>query len=190
MERSQAGLGGTCGRKQLADATQPGIGSVRMTIASLPDSVEHDLQCAKKLEWYTLFWLTLIDIAMTWAAGGSQAFKTAWIENVLSLIAPALFLITRRVQRFGEQPGFPFGFQRIGTLAFFLSAVALCAIGELLIAEGLHALCTATHPTVSCRQFFWSGDLAGMDYARRADLQCDTAGDAWPQETGYCTSAA
>lgn len=68
-----------------------------MTTVPLPDSVEHDLQRAEKLEWYTLFWLTLIVIAMTWAAGGSQAFKTAWIEDVLSLMAPTLFLITRRV---------------------------------------------------------------------------------------------
>lgn len=57
--------------------------------------------------------------------GGSHAFKTAWIEDVLSLMAPAFFLVSRRIEKKGEQPGFPFGFQRIGTLAFFLAAVAL-----------------------------------------------------------------
>lgn len=128
---------------------------------SLPDHVKQDLDRAERLEWQTLFWLAIIVAAMYWAMGGSQAFKTAWIEDVLSLMAPAFFLISRRIETKGEQPGFPFGFQRIGTLAFFLAAVALCAIGGFLLYEGLHALITGAHPTVGSRQYFghqvWMG---------------------------------
>ena len=57
-----------------------------------PGQIENDLVRAERLEWQTIFWVMVGVGAMSAAMGGSQAFKTAWIEDVLSLLAPIFFL--------------------------------------------------------------------------------------------------
>lgn len=126
-----------------------------------PEQKENDLRRAEKLEWQTIFWVMMSVGAMSAAMGGSQAFKTAWIEDVLSLLAPIFFLLSRHVEEKGETSVFPYGFQRAGTLAFFLSASALCAIGAFLLYEGLQSLVTLKHPTIGSKTLFghqvWMG---------------------------------
>jgi divalent metal cation (Fe/Co/Zn/Cd) transporter len=122
--------------------------------ASLPADIRQLLARAEKLEWQTLLWLAIIVVAMTLTMGGSQAFKTAWIEDLLSMLAPTLFLISRRIEKIGPRNGFPFGFQRVSTLTFFFSACALCAIGGILVFNGIHELLGARHPSISSVHFF------------------------------------
>ncbi len=113
-----------------------------------PESVDDALRRAERLEWQTLFWLVVIIAVMGLVAGGSQAFRTAWMEDMLSLLAPSFFLITRWAERRPHSRGFPYGFHRAGSLAFFLAAAALTAIGGVLLYEGCLTLIRAEHPTV------------------------------------------
>jgi cation diffusion facilitator family transporter len=113
-----------------------------------PEKVRDAMKRAVRLEWWTLFWLALIAVMMGLAAGGSQAFRTAWIEDMLSLLAPALFLVAHRVERLEPRKGFPYGFHRAGSLAFFLAAAALAAIGGFLLYEGGKTLVSGAHPSV------------------------------------------
>lgn len=126
-----------------------------------PEDVKKALRRAVRLEWITIFWLLAIVAVMTWAMGGSQAFKTAWVEDMLSVLAPASFLIAHH---FGERPpseGFPYGFNRAGSLAFFFSSAALFVIGLFLLYEGAMALIKTEHPTIGSKEFFgvqvWMG---------------------------------
>jgi divalent metal cation (Fe/Co/Zn/Cd) transporter len=127
----------------------------------LPPPVVAALRRADRLEWWTIFWLLLIVAAMSLALGGSQAFRTAWVEDLLSLLPPCLYLLARRWADREPTPGFPYGFHRIGTLTFFLSAAALTTFGGLLLYNGGHTLLTAQHPTVGSIQLFgreaWQG---------------------------------
>ncbi|MCK5747234.1 MAG: cation transporter, partial [Oricola sp.] len=126
-----------------------------------PDKVREALAEAERLEWITLLCIFVIVIVMWLAMGGSQAFKTAWIEDVLSLLAPASFLVARRMEKRPASDGFPFGFNRAGSLAFFFSAAALFVIGAWLLFDGARALLTAAHPTIGSHVIFgaqvWSG---------------------------------
>tara|TARA_R110002072_G_C7865546_1_gene526849 strand:- start:181 stop:1152 length:972 start_codon:yes stop_codon:yes gene_type:complete len=122
-----------------------------------PDRIQNALKDATRLEWWTLFWLILIVVMMGSVAGGSQAFRTAWIEDALSLIAPALFLISRRVEEISPRRGFPYGFHRAGTLAFFFAAATLLTIGGYLFYEGASKLIAGEHPTIG------SWHLAGQE---------------------------
>lgn len=119
-----------------------------------PKEIQDSLKRAVRLEWWTLFWLALIVAMMGFAAGGSQAFRTAWIEDILSLLAPALFLVSRTVEKFRPTKGFPYGFLRADSLAFFFAAAALTAIGLFLLYEGGKTLITGEHPSVGSIMMF------------------------------------
>lgn len=113
-----------------------------------PQSVDAALKRAERLEWWSIVWLAVIVAVMGLVAGGSQAFRTAWIEDMLSLLPPVFFLITRWIEKRPATEKFPFGFQRAGTLAFFFSATALAVMGGFLFYEGAKTLILREHPTL------------------------------------------
>lgn len=129
----------------------------------LPKSVEEKIGRAIRLEYWTLFWLSTIIVVMYLAAGSSQAMKTAWIEDCLSLIPPILFIISAKVERLRPTRRFPYGFHRIGSLSFFGAACALLAMGGFLLVEALIALAMREHPTIGTVSIFghriWLGWL-------------------------------
>lgn len=120
----------------------------------LPDEIRAALRRAARLEWWTLGWMAAIVAVMGLALGGSQAFRTAWIEDMLSLLPPAMFLIALRLESLPERRGFPYGFDRAGSVAYFFSAVALSGIGGFLLYEGAGTLLAGEHPTVGTL-FLW-----------------------------------
>ena len=128
---------------------------------SLPEEKEHDLHRAKRLEWITLFFLVTIIAAMYFSMGGSQAMKTAWIEDVLSMIPPILFLIALRQRRKDPDAMFPYGRRRVVVLAFLGAAVALVLVGLFVLYDGTTKLLKAEHPTIGTMHLFghdlWAG---------------------------------
>ena len=128
-----------------------------------PPDVVAALARADRLEAWSLFWMGAVVAMMSAVAGGSQAFRTAWIEDFLSLLPPAFYLMARWLEKRPARPTFPFGFHRAGSLAFFFSAAVLSLVGGLLLVEGAWALIAAEHPTVDSISMFgeeiWMGWL-------------------------------
>lgn len=114
----------------------------------LPKEIRADFARAKRLEWLTLFWMGTVVVVMFLAMGSSQAMRTAFIEDVLSLIPAAVFLIAARFEPRDPTPKYPFGFVRVNSLAFLVAAVALTSVGVFLMYEGAMTLILAEHPTV------------------------------------------
>ncbi len=124
----------------------------------LPAEKQHDLQRAKRLEWWTLFFLATIIAAMYLSMGGSQAMKTAWIEDVLSLIPPILFLVALRQRRKSPDARFPYGRRRVVLLAFLGASAAVVLVGLFVLYDGATALLAAEHPTIGMMQLpAWAG---------------------------------
>ena len=128
-----------------------------MPYPDLPPDIEETLKKARRLEWWTIFFMSTIILAMGLVLGSSQAMRTAWIEDMLSLLPPILFLVSGHFERRAPTEGFPFGFQRTSSLAFFGSAMALTAMGGFLLYEAIVALVRAQHPTIG------SVSLAGRE---------------------------
>jgi cobalt-zinc-cadmium efflux system protein len=120
-----------------------------MTYPELPDEIERKIARARRLEWWTLGVLSTIVVLMYLVMGSSQAMQTAWVEDMLSMLAPALFLGSTWIERRAPTAKFPFGFHRVQSLAFLVAAVALLGIGGFLVYEAAHALITAHHPTIA-----------------------------------------
>ena len=90
--------------------------------------------------------------------------KTAWVEDTLGLVPPIMFLIAARMEMKGNRSErFPFGFERVNGLGFFVAAVALAAVGALLLYNAVMALASTEHATVGSVVIFgqdiWLGWL-------------------------------
>jgi cation diffusion facilitator family transporter len=121
---------------------------------SYPPHVEAGIARARKLEYWTLAWLVTVIPPMALVMGSSQAMKTVWIEDMLGLIPPIVFLLSARLERKAPTAAFPFGFDRVNGVAFVVSAVALTLMGAYLLFEAVMTLVTAEHPTVGTMRAF------------------------------------
>ena len=117
-------------------------------MSEIPDEIRKDLGKARRLEWWTLFWMSTVCVLMWFVAGSSQAMKTALIEDVLSLVPAIVFLIAVHFE--GKEPSkaFPYGFHRVGSLASMIAAVALVTVGAVLLLESLMTLIKQEHATI------------------------------------------
>lgn len=128
-----------------------------------PAEIRGDLARARRLEWWTLFWMTSVVLVMWLVMGSSQAMKTALVEDVLSLVPALVFLIAAKLEEKPPTRKFPFGFERVHSLASVIAAVALAAVGAFLLFESTMALVNTEHPTIEPIRLFgrdiWSGWL-------------------------------
>lgn len=128
-----------------------------------PPAQQRDLKKARTLEWITLGYLLSVTAIMYLAMGSSQAMKTAWLEDVLSLIPPITFLVASRIASWEPNDRFPYGYHRVVSIAFLASSLALFAMGLWLLMDGSMKLVMAEHPTIGgvtlAGHTFWAGWL-------------------------------
>lgn len=130
-------------------------------------SSSHDtaaaLHRAKRLTWHQLVWFAAVVIVMGLVMGQSQTMKTAWIEDMLGFVPPIAFLAASHLEQRPRSARFPFGFTRANGLGFFVAAVALAAVGVLLLINAAMTLVMEEHATVASVQLFgrdiWLGWL-------------------------------
>jgi cation diffusion facilitator family transporter len=126
-----------------------------------PPHVEAGIARARKLEYWTLAWLATVVPLMALVMGSSQAMKTVWIEDMLGFIPPLVFLLSARLEQKEPTSAFPYGFDRVNSVAFVVSAVALTLMGVYLLFEAAMTLVMAEHPTVGSMRAFgrdiWMG---------------------------------
>jgi cation diffusion facilitator family transporter len=130
---------------------------------TIPAEIEADIRRAVRLECWTIAWMISIIVLIGLAMGSSQAMKTAWVEDVLSLIPALVFLLALHFERKPPSDRFPYGYHRVNSLAFLVSAVALTGMGALLLFESLHSLAKSEHVTIAPVDLFgrdvWLGWL-------------------------------
>jgi cation diffusion facilitator family transporter len=114
-----------------------------------PEPLEKKFKKAKKLEWITLFYFFSVVFLMALVMGNSQAMKTAWLEDTLSIIPPVSFLITSRIYTRKSDKDFPYGYHRVVGIAFLISSVALTVVGGFLLGDSLVQLLKAERPTIN-----------------------------------------
>lgn len=114
-----------------------------------PESLQKKFEKAKKLEWITLFYFLSATTFMALVMGNSQAMKTAWLEDALSLIPPLSFLICSRLYVRKADKNFPYGYHRVISIAFLISSVALTTVGSFLLVDSAITLIKAEHATIN-----------------------------------------
>lgn len=138
--------------------------------ATLPPTQARALRRAVRLEVVTVGYLLTCVAAVYLSAGSSQAMRTAWVEDALALVPPVAFLLAVRVGRRRPDADHPYGFHRSTGVGHLTAAVALLAVGLLLVEESSFSLLRAEHPPVGTVQLFghttWAGwvMVAAMAY--------------------------
>ena len=120
----------------------------------VPEEVGEGLRKGRRLCFWTLFWIGGISILMYLVMGQSQAMKTAFIEDVLSLVPSITFLVAASLEDKAATPKFPFGFKRMNSIAFLISATALLSIGAFTAYEAIMALIMREHPSIGAIELF------------------------------------
>lgn len=136
-----------------------------------PPEIRADMKAAVRLEWWNVFWTLTYVAALGLAMGSSQAMRTAWIEDMLGLIPPLAFIIGERFERKAANRRFHYGYDRVNGLGFLIAAVALTAVGLLLLKEAIGHLLAQEHVTIGTTRIMghdvWLGwfMLAAQAYA-------------------------
>lgn len=129
----------------------------------LPPERKGFLRRAVRLEILTIAYLVTVIASMYLVMGSSQAMRTAWIEDLLSLLPPIAFLIAEPFRNRPSTEHFPYGYHRIISIAFLISSAALFAMGGFLFLESAVKLVQAEHPTIGTTSLFgrqiWLGWL-------------------------------
>lgn len=112
------------------------------------ERAEDALGRARKLEWLTLAFMLSVVVLMYLVSGNSQSMKTALLEDVLSLIPPAAFLLGHRMARKEPTPWFCFGFHRATLIAYLAASLALLSLGSFAAIDSAMNLVTAHKPTL------------------------------------------
>jgi cation diffusion facilitator family transporter len=135
----------------------------RTRSSELPPELKQTLRRARRLEWLTIAYLVSAVVLLALVLGSSQAMKTAWIEDLLSLIPPIAFLLAMRFNSHSPTRRFPYGFHRTVSIAHLCSALALFVMGTYLLVESVIKLVTAEYPTINSVEIFgqtvWLGWL-------------------------------
>lgn len=129
----------------------------------LPPEKQRDLQRVIRLEWWNVGFRLSIIAVLALVLGGSQAMRTAWIEDIVSLVPPIAFLVAMHFRNRPPNKEYPYGHQRATVIAFLCAAVALVVMGLFLLFESIMALVKMEHPSIGAIELFgetfWLGWL-------------------------------
>lgn len=129
----------------------------------LPDEQQRALKKAVRWEYATIAYTTVTIILVAFVVGNSQAMRTAWIEDMLSLIPQISFLVALIFVRRQPTLKHPYGMHRAMGVGHLVAGVALLAVGLNLAFEAVSGLIAAEHPTIGTVVLFgqtvWLGWL-------------------------------
>ncbi|HAY43689.1 MAG TPA: cation transporter, partial [Micrococcaceae bacterium] len=129
----------------------------------LPEEQQQQMRRATKLEWISIGYAACTITLVALVVGNSQAMRTAWVEDMLSVLPQAAFLTAGIYVRKSRRPSHPYGYHRTMSAGHLVAGVALLAIGALLAYEAISALVKVEHPTIGTMNLFgytiWQGWL-------------------------------
>jgi cation diffusion facilitator family transporter len=128
-----------------------------------PEDKQDVLRKAIRMEWITLAYMASAVVVVFLTLGSSQAMKAAWVEDMLSLLPPAAFLVANRFRTRGPDRQFPWGYHRAVSIAFLAAATALLLMGVFVAYDSGLKLVKAEHPPIGLVELFgqqiWLGWL-------------------------------
>lgn len=132
--------------------------------AELPQDRVPDLKKAIRLEWLTIAYLLSAILILALVLGSSQALKTAWFDDLLSLAPSILFLVGSRIATKKPTENYPYGFGAAVSAGYLGASVALLGVGGYLLLDAGSKLLEREHPTIGGVSLFghvvWQGWLA------------------------------
>ncbi|MFT3742548.1 MAG: cation transporter [Gammaproteobacteria bacterium] len=121
------------------------------------------LNKAYLVTYISIIYFISVVILMYIVMGNSQAMKTTWIEDILSLTPPIVFILGAHFCTKKATPHFPYAFHKLVSIGFFTAAMSLFMMGAYLLIDGLIKLLSNEHPSIGLITIFgihlWQGWL-------------------------------
>jgi cation diffusion facilitator family transporter len=114
----------------------------------LPADKQREHARAVRLEWITIGYLISAIVFIYLTLGSSQAMKTAWFEDMLSLLPPIAFLVASRVRKKRPDRDHPYGWHRAVSIAYLVASLALLLMGAFLLFDAISKLLSFEHPSI------------------------------------------
>lgn len=127
-----------------------------------PPDVEQVYAKARRLEWITIVYIATAATFLYLTMGSSQAMRTSFYEDVISVVPAIAFLVGTRIARKNADPvEFPYGRHRATSIAHLAAALALCMMGGFLLFESGMKYMTGERATIGGFNLFghmvWGG---------------------------------
>ncbi|MFL6857493.1 MAG: cation diffusion facilitator family transporter [Allosphingosinicella sp.] len=136
-----------------------------------PPEVERDIARARRLAMISILYLCSTVSILFVVTSGSQALKTEFVGDALSIIPPILFLVGNRISGRASNSLYPYGYERAVTAGYLGAAVILLATGLFLFFDSAMKLIRHEHPSIGGMPLFgetvWIGwlGLAALLYS-------------------------
>jgi divalent metal cation (Fe/Co/Zn/Cd) transporter len=114
----------------------------------LPPDKERVLRSAQKLECWTILYLIGASTLIGFTMGASQAMRTSFFEDLISMVPATMFLICTRIARRAPTPEFPYGFHGAVSIGYLTASLALLAMGAFLLIEALMKMILVERTTI------------------------------------------
>ncbi|MBO3662879.1 cation transporter [Microbacterium stercoris] len=137
--------------------------TARIGRTDLPQEQQEAMRKAVKIEIITIAYTSVTIALIALVVGSSQAMRTAWIEDMLSLLPQIAFLVALLFIRRRPSRRFPFGKHRAMGVGHLVAGVALLIVGGNLAVEAVVGFLRGEHPTIGTVVLFghtiWLGWL-------------------------------
>jgi divalent metal cation (Fe/Co/Zn/Cd) transporter len=114
----------------------------------LPEAQAVAMRKAVRIEVFTICYTIVTISVVALVLGNSQAMKTAWVEDILSLAPQVAFLIALFFVRRPPSKRFPYGLHRAMSAGHLVAGVALFVVGATLATEAISGFVKGEHPTI------------------------------------------
>jgi cation diffusion facilitator family transporter len=129
--------------------------------SELPKDKARLMRRAVRLQWITIVHVLAAGIVLYLASGNSQAMKGAYLDDLMGLLPPSVYLIASRFDWREPNDRFPYGFHRALSIAFFWAALALIVLGMYIFIDSAVKLVRFEHPSIGIIEIFgqrvWQG---------------------------------
>lgn len=120
----------------------------------LPPEQRVALRSAVRWQIFTVCYTFGTITVVAFVLGGSQAMKTAWFEDMLSLLPQLAFLIALLFMRRRPSPEHPYGWHRAMSIGHLLAGAALLAVGGKLAFDAASGLIAGDRPEIGEVELF------------------------------------
>jgi cation diffusion facilitator family transporter len=129
----------------------------------VPQDKQKIIDKAWRHEIWSIVALVSIIIVLGLTMGSSQAMRTMWLEDLLSLVPTTAVLIGIKARSWQPDENFNYGYRRTVQIGFLAGSVALFGFGLFLLGDSIYNLIIQEHPSIQTIEMFgarvWLGWL-------------------------------
>lgn len=132
-----------------------------ITAHEFPQEIAYVYARARRLEWITVGYIASSTAFLFFVMGSSQAMRTSFFEDAVSIVPAVAFLVCTRLARRAPTDNFPYGLHRATSIGHLIAALALSTMGLFLLIEGGLKLISQEKATIGTVTFLGHSIWAG-----------------------------